>query len=359
MKHFIPLFTLLISVGVLSLLSSCSAKKAENQGQNQSSGPRAIQVDAYIPQYESLEQVVNATGSLLPNESVLIRPERSGKITGIHFTEGSFVKKGALLFTLDTEELTAQKEKLAVQREYFESELKRAGELQQIQAITEEEYDRIQNQLNQVKADLALNQVYLSKTRITAPFSGTMGLRQVSNGAYVSPADVLVAIDQSHPVKLEFEVPERYLQDVKPEQTLSFTISGLDRSFEATVYAISNQISSETRSFTVRGRSENPDGILKPGAFARIELITRVNDEAILIPTDAIIPVLNGQQVFLLREGKALARPVETGVRKGERIEVVEGIEAGDTLLVSGLLSLSDGLPVQARSIDSSGTNVK
>lgn len=347
----------MIWLGALALtacLLACNNSKSESSGQaGNAGGPRALSVDAYVPGHEKLEKLVFATGSLLANESVSIRPERAGKITGIHFNEGQFVRRGALLFSLDDEELKAQKQKLEAQREYFKSELERSRELLNIEAITREELEALQHQHDQVVADLALNKVYLDKTSIYAPFSGYMGLRYVSMGAYVTPSDILVSIDQSHPIKLEFEVPERYLRDVNPGQELTFTVNGIDHNFNAEVYALSNQISPDTRSFTVRAKSGNPDGLLKPGAFARIELVTKIDTQAILIPTDAIIPVLDGQQVFLKKNGKAVAQPVEAGIRKDLRIEILEGVKAGDTVLTSGLLSLSDGIPVTVRSVDS------
>jgi membrane fusion protein (multidrug efflux system) len=170
-----------------------------------------------------------------------------------------------------------------------------------------------------------------------------LGLRQVSQGAYVTPNDIIIELKQISPIKLEFEVPERYLVQVKEGQTLEFTIVGSDQIFTAKVYAIGTEISPLTRTFKVRATAKNSNNTLKPGQFARVSLVTGINENAIMVPTDAVIPVLDGKQVYLVRNGRVIAQKVETNERSAEMIEVVTGLEIGDTVAVGGLLALSDG----------------
>lgn len=349
MKYTLSLLYLL---SVCLTLTSCGGKKTETPlagagpGGKPAGPPPPTPVDYMIVDAQVLENTLFTTGNLVPNEQVEIRPERSGRMTKLLFKEGALVQKGALLAELDRDELEAQLAKLKVNEAYNERELKRAKDLLAIDGISQEDYDRIGLTLDQTRADMRITQVALDKTRIRAPFSGKLGLRQLSEGAYVSPNDVLVALQQTNPIKLEFEVPERFSRDLRVGQNIRFNVEGINRNFSAEIYALSNQVNANTRTLTARARCANGDGALKPGNFAKVQVITSQNKAAFLVPTDAVIPVLNGQQVLLIKAGKVKMQNVITGQRLETAMAILEGIAPGDSIVLTGLLALKEGMPV-------------
>ena len=351
--------SLLYLVLVCIVLTSCGGKKGESPMAGAGPGgkpgggpggpagpPPPTPVDYMIVNAQVLENTLFTTGNLVSNEQVDIRPERSGRMTKLLFKEGSLVQKGTLLAELDREELEAQYAKLKVSEAYNERELKRAKDLLAIDGISQEDYDRIGLTLDQTRADMRITQVALDKTRIRAPFSGKLGLRQLSEGAYVSPNDILVGLQQTNPIKLEFEVPERFSRDLKAGQRIRFKVEGLNENFSADIYALSNEVNAASRTLTARARCANPNGTLKPGNFAKVQLITSQNKAAVLVPTDAVIPILNGQQVLVIKGNSVKMQTVFAGQRLESAIAILEGLAPGDTVILSGLLALKEGMPV-------------
>jgi membrane fusion protein (multidrug efflux system) len=340
----------------LVVFSACERESKPGMGGGPGKGrdlPPSV-VDYTIATAQELSRSIQATGNLLANETVEIRPERAGRLEKIYFKEGGQVTKGSLLAELDRDELEAQLAKLKVNEQYAERELKRAKSLLDIEGITQEEYDRLGTNLNLVKADIRVTEVGIEKTKIFAPFSGKVGLRQLSEGAFVSNADRLVSLQQTNPIKLEFDVPERDARDLKNGQQITFTVEGLRQSFTATVYALSSVINQNTRTLTVRATCPNREGFLQPGNFARVSLITNKIRNSILVPTDAIIPVLEGQQLLIIKGGKVVPAIVETGARQNNNIAIMGGISLGDTILLSGLMAVKPGdLVIPGNFIDS------
>lgn len=339
----------LILLWVLAFMTwSCNSTEDDKAQQVVPSAVRrAMQVDVFVTQEQILRDIINATGSLLPNESVQIGPERAGKLVALHFNESSFVKEGDLLAKIDDEELLAQINRLRVQESMALREEERAAELRVIDAIPQDEFERLQNSREQIQAEIKLTQVQLDKTNIRAPFSGLVGLRNVSLGAYVSPSESIVELQQIHTLKLEFDIPEKNMRQVKIGQEVTFEIVGFDQPFTATIYATSTDITPSTRSYKVRARCSNRNGQLKPGNFAKVEVITGINQQAIMIPSDAVVPVIDGHRVFVAKSGKVEERTVNTGTREGIMIQIISGISQNDTVIVSGLLAISPGMPVQ------------
>jgi len=330
---------------LLLIMSSCENKVDETAAANpdRPTGPRASTVEGIVVKAQKLEQIINATGNLIAFESVEIRPERSGKLVSLNFKESGFVRKNTVLGKVDDSELVAQKARLDINQELAEKEVARGEELLKIQGISQEEVDRLINRVQDIQAEKNILDIQISKSKIRAPFAGVVGLRQVSQGAYVTPNNVIAELKQVSPIKLEFEVPERFLPQVRSGQELSFTIVGSDQDFKAKVYAIGTEISPLTRTFKVRAQAKNPNNMLKPGQFAKVTLITGTNEQAVLVPTDAIIPVFDGKQVYLAKNGKSVARMVTTNDRSSDQVQIIEGVNIGDTVIISGLLALSDG----------------
>ena len=337
----------LLATSLLLFFGCSQQEEAPAAGPSPTQGPRSTLIDGFITSPQRLEQIINATGNLIAYESVEIRPERSGKLVSLDFRESSYIQKNTVIGQVDDAELIAQKERLTVNLELAEKEVARGRELLAIEGISQEELDRLINTVADIKAEQNILDIQISKSKIRAPFSGVIGLRQVSQGAYITPNDIIVDLKQISPIKLEFEVPERYLTQVREGQTLGFTIVGSDRIFTARVYAIDTEISPLTRTFKVRASAQNPDNILKPGQFAKVSLVTGTKNDAILVPTDAVIPVLDGKQVYMVRKGRVIAQRVITNDRSSDMVEIVEGLTIGDTVAVGGLLALSDGVAIR------------
>ncbi len=331
----------LIVALILMIAQGCKEETSETAPVAQA--PMAMSVKGFVVKNSTVDEKINATGNLIANETVEIRPERAGRLVSLHFQESSIVKSGQLLAQIDDSELLAQRSRLMINLVLAEKEVARGAELLEVQGISEEEMDRLQNRVEDINAEIKILDIQIEKSKIHAPFSGVLGLRQISQGAYVTSNDVIVDLQQINPIKLEFDVPEKYLMKVKENQPLEFTVVGSEQTFNAKVYAIGGEISPATRTFKVRATSSNNRGLLKPGQFAKVTLVTGTNNEAMLVPTDAVIPVLEGKQVFVARKGRAIATEVATGNRLADEIEVLEGLQAGDTVIVTGLLSLSDG----------------
>lgn len=351
---------LLILTFMVSAMISCQSSEEDKPATPVAPTPasRAMDVDVFVAREQHLESIINATGSLLPNESVQVVPERAGKLVSLHFQEASFVNEGDLLAKIDDLELNAQLNKLKVQESIAIREEERAAELRKIDAIPQDEFERLQNSREQIQAEIKLTEVQLEKTNVKAPFSGIVGLRNVSLGAYVGPSQSIVELQQTNPLKLEFDVPEKYMQLIKPRQKVSFEIVGFEQPFTATVYATSTDVTPSTRSFKVRARCPNPNGLLKPGNFAKVEVITGTNEHAIMLPSDAVVPVIDGQKIFLAKSGKVEERLVTTGIREGIMIEIVSGVNPNDTVIVSGLLSVAPGMPLRVANIVDYSTNI-
>ena len=234
---------------------------------------------------------------------------------------------------------------LATERERRQQKLLEKG------GISQEDYDATLNEVNVLKSEVQLIQAQIDKTEIRAPFTGRVGLKYVSDGSYISPTTRIASLQNINPVKLDFSVPERYVNRVKVGDVITFTVQGTDREFDGEIYAIEPKIDSQTRTLQLRALSDNEEGLLVPGAFADIELILETIDNALMIPTISLIPELQGQKVYLFKNGSVSEQRVQTGLRTAESVRIVEGIQPGDTVLTTGLLQAREGMPVRINEI--------
>jgi membrane fusion protein (multidrug efflux system) len=311
-----------------------------------------LSVDAIVIKPAPLDNKLNVTGSVLPNESLELKSEVSGKIISIQFREGKQVKKGDLLIQMNDDEIKALLEKQRYNQKLNEDNEFRQRKLLEKDAISQEEYDNALNRLNTTVADIRLLEAQLAKTRIQAPFDGVIGLRFVSEGAYISPNNVIATLYNISPAKLEFAVPSRYSTQVAPGKKIRFTIESDLQVYEGQVYAIEPRIDPSTRTLNIRAMAENRQGHLLPGQFVKVELILESVSNAILVPTEAVIPEQEGKKVFILENGKAKEVFIETGIRTANSLEVLSGLKANDTLLTTGILQLRPGMDVQIAKLD-------
>ncbi|MDB5119550.1 MAG: cation transporter [Sphingobacteriales bacterium] len=303
-------------------------------------------VNGVIVKTENFANSLSLTGSIEANEQVDIRSEVPGLVTAINFNEGSNVSKGQVLVKINDRELQAQlaqaltKQKLASETEF------RANTLLKKEAISKEEYDVALADLRSLQSQTQLIRAQLSKTQIRAPFSGKIGLRYISVGEYVTPTSTIAKLVSINPVKILFSIPEKYSQQIKSNSTFKFTVAGSDNSHVAKVYAIEPGVDLTTRTLLLKAKADNASGDLLPGSFTKIDLpLSNVND-AILIPTESIIPVLKGKKVFISENGKAKEVMIETGTRTPKSVLVSSGLKVGDTVLTTGMMSLKADVPV-------------
>ncbi len=306
-----------------------------------------MRVDGYIVRAESFRENIEVPGTVVANEVAEIHPEVSGRIVQLNVVEGRFVSKGALLAKLYDGDLRAQLNKLQVQLALAKKTEERQAQLLKIQGISQQDYDISLLQVNSLNADIGILQTSISKTVVRAPFSGKIGLQKVSPGSYVTPASVIATISQTDQLKLDFSVPEKYTGQIRTGQLVTFTIEGSKKQLEAKVVATEANVMEATRTLTVRAAITGKDDALIAGAFAKVQLNFEPDPNTILIPTQAVLPQARGKKVILYKSGTAVFADVITGVRDSARVQITEGLKAGDTVVVTGLLSVRPEAKIQ------------
>lgn len=308
---------------------------------------RALPVKVATVRRETLTDAVTAVGTLLANESVMIRPEIDGRIEAIHFQEGQLVRKGDKLVSLDAAEVEAQLTSAIAAANLNRSRLKRSEELFAKKFISAQALDEARENLNQTNAREAEVRARLAKTVIRAPFEGVTGLRQVSPGAYAKAGQDIARLEGIGTLKLDFRVPEAYLRQIRSGQSLTVTVDAYaGENFSGTIYAIEPSVDEATRTVLLRARLPNPGVRLKPGMFARVSLVLAQRENALVVPEQAIVPRGDGRFVFRVIEGKAVLTKVETGLRRPGEVEVTSGLEDGQAIVADGQLRLQDGAAV-------------
>lgn len=309
-------------------------------------------VDVMVVNMQSLDEKILTTGTVIPNEEVEIRSEISGRVTGIFFKEGQYVKKGTILLRIQDADLQAQLQKLTYNKQLAETNESRQKKLLEKEAISRQEYDIAQTNLNSILADIENLKVQISKAVIKAPFDGTIGLRYISNGSYISPSSRIATLTNVNPAKIDFSVPAKYAQMVRQGSRINFTVEGSTSQRTGTVYAVEPKVDPETRTLLLRAVSPNGDRALVPGAFARINVVLNSRGNAIVVPTEAIIPEQSGQKVFVVRNHKAEPVSVETGIRTERTVEIRRGLHVGDSLITAGVQLVKPGGEVDVRNIN-------
>lgn len=343
--------TLLFIVSTLFFISSCSSGKEDNQSPVKKTPPPPSKVDAYVVTPQVLSQDIEMPGSLVPFEETELHPEVSGRVTAINFKEGATASQGSVLLKLYDGDLQAQLKKLQVQLKVAEQTVERYGMLLKINGVSQQEYDLNVLAVNNIKADINIIQTNISKTQLRAPFSGKIGLRSISVGAYVTPQTIIGTLRKVNQLKLEFTVPEKYGTQMQPGNTVHFTMENDMASYTAKVIATENNISIDTRSLMVKAVVEKPNAKLIAGAFTKVQIPLDKNNAALMIPSQAIIPKARNKEVIVFRNGVASNQVVTTGIRDSASIEIITGLKAGDTVLISGLLTTKPGAKVQLNKI--------
>lgn len=329
-------------------LFSCGSKKEEDKkatGQQQQ-GP--IPVSAIIIAPGKLSNSIRSSGTVIAFESVDLAAETSGRIEKIYFNEGTHVNKGELLVKINDDDLQAELKKGESQVQLLSQQEQRQKELLNIQASSQQDYDNMVNQLNAAKADKEAILAAIRKTEIKSPFNGVIGLRYVSEGSYVNSQTRIASVQNINTLKVDFSIPEKYADQVKMNDPVHLSNDETNQEYNGKVFAIEPRIDAGTRTMQVRALIENKSEKIFPGSFANIDLQLKEIPDAILVPTQAITPVLKGQSVFIIKNGKAKSTMVKTGIRQPDKVQVTGGLQGGDTLIVTGVQQLRNDSPVRA-----------
>jgi membrane fusion protein (multidrug efflux system) len=357
MKFLIVSFTLL-------LLAGCGSKDKKDAAPSKQAGPAKqppLPVEAMIASLQELSSDIEIPGSLMANESTEIHPETSGRLVLLNVKEGAMVGKGTLLAKLFDGDMQARLKSLDVQLKKSEVQLKiaqqsedRSSKLLKIQGISQQDYDMALLQVNNIMADKEIIRAQMGEIRanmtklnIYAPYSGKLGLKNISPGAFVTPVTIITTISQVSQLKIQFNVPEKYGAIIKKGQLVDFTIDGSQKNFSASVLATEDAIEENTRSLAVRALVKDHDPELIPGAFARVKIVLGKNENALMIPNNSIVPQGRKKLIYLFKNNKAVSTEITTGVRDSANIQVLTGLVKGDTVITTGLLFLKPNSDVK------------
>ncbi len=313
-------------------------------------GGPATAVNIFVTGFAQLDNAVTSPGTVFPNEEVQLMPEASGRIVSLTIKEGGRVAAGQTIAKIRDNDLQAQLKKLNYQIELAKQTDARQKKLLEINAISREEYEITSNTLNTLAADKEFIETSLDKTVLKAPFAGKISFKNVSLGAYVTPSISLATLVQTNPVKIDFAVPEKYSTQLRLGSAVKFEVEGQSQIYTATINAIDPKIDPNLRTLKVRAIAQNPNDRLIPGMFVKVTVDLDIS-QAIMVPTEAIIPILKGKKVYVMQDGKVTEKMVETGLRTDKSIQITSGLVPGDSLIVSGIMALKKDAPVKVKQV--------
>lgn len=310
---------------------------------------QVLNINAEVLKFQSLTDKVVSTGSIIPDEEVDLSFESSGKVVNIYFTEGTHVKTGDLLAKINDKPLQAQLRKLEAQIPLAKDRVYRQRTLLEKDAVSQEAYEQVTTEYEKLMADIDLVKANILQTELRAPFDGIIGLRSVSEGAYVSPTTVITKLTKISPLKIEFSIPENYATDVSDGTNIVFRLEdagGRMRDYNAKIYALESKVDMTTRTLKVRATYPNTNESIFPGRYTSVEITKREIKEALAIPSEALIPEMGKNIVYLYKDGVAEPAEITIGLRTESRVQVLDGVQPGDTLITSGVMQLRTGMKV-------------
>lgn len=354
LRNIVLIILALVAIGGLigrRLVSSNNSSAPASSGPRGQSAP--LNVSAVVIQPQTLNTRITATGTLLANEEVSLRPETSGKVVHIYFKEGSVVNKGDLLVKINDAELQASLTKATYQKKLVDDRLKRNEALYKTQGVSQEDYEAVVTEANTLQAEVDLLKAQIAKTEIYAPFRGVIGLRGISEGAIVTSESQIATLQDISRLKLDFSAPERYSPLLTVGAVVTFKLEGHAQVFTARIYAVEPRIDRNTRTVQIRAITDSVDRAMLPGAFANVDIPLEKVENALLVPTQALIPDLKSYKLFVYEGGKAAVRMVQAGARTEQSVQILDGLKPGDTLVTSGILQMRPGMPLQITSYQS------
>lgn len=335
-----------------AIVAACGGK-AKADGAAGGGGPPPMPVEVAVAQQDTVIDAIAATGQVEAVQQIELRPDVEGRITEILVREGSEVAEGAALFRIDDAELRAQVARAEADRDLAQQSLARTRELLAQRASSQADLERAEATARSAEASLELLKVRLQRSTVRAPFAGVVGQRFVSLGDYVTTSSRLVSMHTINPQRASFQVPERYAELLKRGQTVQFQVAALaGRTFEGRVDFVDPMVQLPGRTITVKALVPNGRRELQPGMFIEARLATAVRPTAVVIPEDALLPLQGVTYVWVVTDNKASRREVTPGVRTPGYIEVRQGVDAGEQVVVGGIERLQEGAPVAATVVD-------
>ncbi len=330
-----------------ALLTGCNKPDA-----TKAAGPQAMpptQVVAVEARRESVTESLSLVGTLTANEWVEIKAELEGTVIEVGFDEGKPVTKGQLLFRLDESRLNTSLAEAEVNLKLSKVNYDRAQQLLRDKTISQQEFDQLASRFESMQAAIAVKQRELKDTKIHAAFAGVMGARNVSSGQVIKKDTVLGMLVDLNPVKVEVSVPERFLSLLKLDQTIELRVAAFPgRTFKGQVYFIAPQVETNTRTALVKAKIANADLSLKPGMFANLDLTLQLRDAAVVVPEPAIMVNSDKAMIYIVdKDMNAQLRPVKLGVRSAGLVEILQGVEAGQLVIVEGVQKVRPGAKVK------------
>lgn len=345
---------IIVIISCTFLVPGCKQKKEEESGQHKGGGRQnMLSAEAYVVRAQRFQNNYTTSGTLVPNEEIQILPEVAGRVTAITFQEGTKVKKGQVLLQLYNADIKAQIQKSLAQRKLQEKISARQGELLRIGGISQQDYETTIALIQSIDADIAFNQAQLRKTSVVAPFDGRIGIRNVSLGAVITPATVIATLQQTRILKMDFAVPDQYKNEVPNGKRVYFTVTGTLDTFSGVIGAIEPKSDPVTRTIKARALVQNEDHKLVAGSFTHVWIPFDDKKYALLIPSQSVIPTDRDKQVAVVRSGKAKMVTVKTGARTNDNVEIIQGLNEGDTVLTTGIMQVKTNMKVRVTKVNS------
>ncbi len=341
------LYAMLLAAASTLLLQACASKANDKEAAVAAAAPAGIPADGHIVKPSSFSDELEITGSLVANQEVSIVSELPRKVVQVHVKEGNVVGAGALLFQLDDADLQAQLERLRQQEKLAALNEARLKDLIEHDAAVQQDYDQAITNLKVLEAEIRALQVTIAKTRIRAPFDGRIGIIRAYPGALVSPNTELTNIVDDSRIKVEFQVPEKYAHLIRLNEQQAFSVASDTALYHATVIAKESQMDAQTRTLLIRAITPNAQRTLVPGQSARLTLALRTADNALKIPSQALMPSAKGYAVYLAKNKAVQFTEVQIGQRGAYDVQILKGLAAGDTVITSNLLRLTPGAVVE------------
>lgn len=345
MNHYVSFLFRSAIAGAALFSLSCGSSEG-NQPARPAGPAGPISVRGLVVRPQPLDNVVRSSGTVLASEAVDLVAEASGRIERIAFREGGRVRKNSVLVRINDDDLQAQLRKTEIQIQLASDQEARQRQLFEKGAISKEQYDIALGQLNSLKADRDNIRASIRKREVRAPFDGIVGLRYVSEGGYVTPSTVIASMQQVDPLKVDFGIPEKYAGQVALGDQVSCRSEETGVRFGGKVYGIEPRIDPAMGTLQIRALCDNRSGKVVPGSFVHIELRLKKITDALMVPTEAVVPVLRGQTLLVRRNGVVNSIPIKTGIRTSTTVQITEGLVAGDTVITTGILQLRPGMPV-------------
>ena len=327
-------------------IESKAGDQKQKGGERGKGSSRPIPVSVHIAKYEFNTDGLVRLGTIAAKDRVDIASEISGRIVSINFNEGEYVKRGKVLVKLNDDELQTQLKKAEYQYSLQKEKLERQKVLLSKDAVSREDYDQVLTEYNVLRQDIEQLKARIEKTEIRAPFEGVIGFREVSVGAFLQPNTKVTNLVDVRNLVLEFSIPEKYFSEKLIGSVAMFTVEGSIKEFKAPVYAVDPQVDEKTRTLSLRAKYLNASGQLKPGMSARVTLIAGKDGESLYVPNEAVISDVKGRYVWIMKSGEAKMSYLKTGKRTSDKVEVLEGVSAGDTIITTGIMQIRPGSTV-------------